>query len=143
MFTDRQTTPSKGLPRTPPSTEDTYAVPIFNPFIPLAPTISPLSSTQDIHLTLSPSHSNVVAKTITSEIRGDSLSPPPITKHTRRKSEPTTRTSHYLINQTRSFFSPQPNIGAANNPHHTHTTTTITTTHTNTTTRTTTNNNKH
>ena len=114
MFTDRQTTPSKGLPGTPPSTEHTYAVPIFNPFIPLAPTISPLSSTQEIRLTLSPSHSSVVAKTITSEIRGDSPSPPPITKHTRRKSEPTIRTSHYLISQTRSFFSPQPNIGAAN-----------------------------
>ena len=53
-------------------------------------------------------------KTITSEIRGDSPSPPPITKHTRRKSEATIRPSHYLINQTRSFFSPPPNIGTAN-----------------------------
>ena len=114
MFTDRQTTPSKGLPGTPTTTEHTYAVPIFNPFIPLAPTISPLSSTQDIRLTLSPSHSSVVAKMITSERRGDSPSPPPITKHAHRKSEPTIRTSHYLINQTRSFFSPQSNIGAAN-----------------------------
>ena len=40
MFTGRQTTPSKGLPGTPSTTEQTYAVPIFNPFIPLAPTIS-------------------------------------------------------------------------------------------------------
>ena len=114
MFTDRQTTPPNGLPGTPSTTEHIYVVPIFNPYISLPPTISPLSSTQDIRLTLSPSHSSVVAKTITSEIRGDSPSPPPITKHTRRKSEPTIRTSHYLINQTRSFFSPQPNIGAAN-----------------------------
>ena len=113
MITDRQTTPSKGLPETPPTTEHTYAVPIFNPYVPLPPTISPLSSTQDIRLTLSPSHSSVVAKTITSEIRGDSPSPPPITKHTRRKSEPNIRPSHYL-NQARSFFSPPPNIGAAN-----------------------------
>ena len=74
MITDRQTTPSKGLPGTPPTTEHTYAVPIFNPYTPLPPTISPLSSTQDIRLTLSPSHSSVVAKTITSEIRGDSPS---------------------------------------------------------------------
>ena len=62
MFTDRQTTPSKGLPGTPTTTEHTHAVPISNPYIPLSLTISSLSSTQDILLTLSPLHSSVVAK---------------------------------------------------------------------------------
>jgi hypothetical protein len=135
-MSNKQTTPSKGLPipnlGLPTQTPSHTAVPSGNPYIATTNTISTMSSTlltnisppNSVHMVvesvlpitgderviLSPTPSSVVAKSTSS--KQEDLSLTPSNTKTGHKPPPI-RTSHYLISPARSFFSPPSNTGIA------------------------------